>query len=667
MFNPPIQAEKPLWSPDRQDIEKTALYAFIQSVARKKNIVFENYAEFYDWSIQAPELFWECFAEYSGILLDKPPIDILQKHTDFKKNRWFVGARFNFAAHLLKKGRDNDTAIIFRGEQGQRRTIHFLALRQAVSQLAWFFKNQGIQTGDRIVGVLPNIPEAMIAMLGTTAIGAIWSACSPDFGVSALLDRFSQISPRVLLISDGYFYKNQIFDLSQKREELIQGLPSVECVIVVPFVSAVPEIQPFHRIHPQAFKWEAVVNTQGAQAIAEIPFVSMDFNDPVYILFSSGTTGKPKCIVHGGGGIALEHLKEHCLHTDLKAGDILFYFTTVSWMMWHWQISALALGVTLLIYDGSPHWPKIDHLIDLIDEEGITVFGTSAKYIATLQQSGLCPIQTHALKALRAILSTGSVLLPEYFDWVYTAWKKKVMLCSISGGTDIVGCFALGNPLLPVYRGQLQCRSLGLSVAFYDDQGRCLEAPNYGRGELVCRAPFPSMPVGFWNDETGERFEAAYFRRFVGVWAQGDYGELCSSGGVVLYGRSDAVLNPGGVRIGTAEIYRALQRIVEIQDAVVVGQRWAQDERIILFVVLKAGLALDESWVSKIKKWIRDQSTPRHVPAVILQVPDVPRTANGKLAEVSVRQVIHHEPVANKSALVDPAVLTYFENRVELG
>jgi acetoacetyl-CoA synthetase len=569
--------------------------------------------------------------------------------------RWFPQARLNFAENLLRR-RDADTAIVFWGENKVRRRLTFAEVYDQVSQLAQALRAMGVTPGDRVAGFLPNMPEAPIGMLAASSIGAIWSSCSPDFGVQGVLDRFGQIQPKVLLCVDGYYYAGKTIDTLGRIEEIARQLPALEKVVVVPYIAAEPQIGSI----PKAAH---LADFLAPFRPRDMAFERLPFDHPLAILYSSGTTGVPKCIVHGAGGTLLQHLKEHQLHTDLKRGDRLFYFTTCGWMMWNWLVSGLASGATLLLYDGSPFYPDASVLFDLADAEGMNVFGTSAKYIDALSKLDWRPQQTHRLADLRTMTSTGSPLSPESFEYVYASVKGDLLLSSISGGTDIVSCFVLGSPWLPVWKGEIQCRGFGLKVEVYDDEGK----PVVGqKGELVCSAPFPSMPVGFWNDPDGAKYHDAYFAKFPGVWCHGDYMEITPRGSAIIYGRSDAVLNPGGVRIGTAEIYRQVEQLPEVVESLVIGQDWERDVRVVLFVRLREGVALDEALVKKIKLQIRNNTTPRHVPAKIIQVADIPRTKSGKIVELAVRNVVHGRPVKNREALANPEALDLFRGLPDL-
>ncbi|RLA25887.1 MAG: acetoacetate--CoA ligase, partial [Gammaproteobacteria bacterium] len=608
-----------MWSPDKVRCAATNMQRFQLGVAAKTGLTFTDYDALHRWSIENPAIFWAEIAAFCEVQFDVECTDVLIHTKQMADTRWFVGAQLNFAANLLKF-RDARPAIIFRDETGRRAELSYAQLYRQVAELADGLRQAGIVAGDRVAGFVPNCPEAVIAMLATTSLGAIWSSCSPDFGVSGVLDRFNQIRPRVLFATDGYCYGGKRIDCMPVVTKLAQGIDGLEHVVVFPFLTDTPNLNNvLHATH-----WSAFTGT--AQ---EIEFASLPFDHPVYIMYSSGTTGKPKCIIHGAGGALLQHLKEHQLHSDLGRDDRFFFFTTCGWMMWNWLISGLATGATIVLYDGSPFEPDPGALWRLADEEGITLFGTGAKYLASLEKSGFSPREQCSLDALQTIQSTGSPLAPISFDFVYNSIKPDVALQSIAGGTDLLGCFVLGNPLGAVYRGELQCHGLGMAVAIVDAAGN--ELPVGEKGELVCTQPFPSMPVGFWNDSTGEKYHAAYFERFANVWAHGDYAALTEHGGLVIYGRSDATLNPGGVRIGTAEIYRQVEKIDEVLDCVAVGQSWQDDVRIILFIVLRDGVESNQLLHDRIRKIIRDNASPRHVPAKICVVADIPRTRSGKV------------------------------------
>jgi acetoacetyl-CoA synthetase len=646
--------EQPLWQPSPERIAQTNLTAFIGFVRERYGVEIGDYAALYRWSIENPERFWQTVWSWGGVIGTPGDTVVIDKDR-MPGAKWFPEARLNFAENLLRR-RDDDVALVFWGEDRVKTSVTYRALYDQVSQLAQALRNAGVLAGDRVAGYLPNMPAAVIAMLATTSLGAIWSSCSPDFGVRGVLDRFGQIEPKVLIAADGYYYAGKTIDVLPRIREVLDRLPTVQKTVIVPYTQERP----------------AITDLTGAVMLADfsrafeprdIEFERLPFDHPLYIMFSSGTTGVPKCIVHGAGGTLLQHIKEHRLHTDVKRDDRVFYFTTCGWMMWNWLVSALASEATVLLYDGSPFAADGHILFDYAQAESIDVFGTSAKFIDAAAKLGLEPVKTHDLASVKTVLSTGSPLAPEGFDYVYRSIKRDVQLASISGGTDIISCFALGNPTGPVWRGELQCRGLGLSVDVYDDAGRAVRGQ---KGELVCTAPFPSMPVRFWNDVDGSRYRAAYFERFPGVWCHGDYIELTVHDGLVIYGRSDAVLNPGGVRIGTAEIYRQVERLDEVAESLAIGQDWSNDVRVVLFVRLREGLTLDDALVEKIRKQIRDNTTPRHVPAKVVQVTDIPRTKSGKIVELAVRNVVHSLPVKNLEALANPEALELFRNRSEL-
>ena len=606
---------QPLWQPSQEQIEATNISRFIRFVNQAHPIELNSYQALYDWSVAEKENFWNSLWKFADVRAQTKGQQTLQNPTQMPGARWFPEAKLNFAENLLRR-QDKGTAIVFRGEDQVKSSLTHADLYQKVAKLAAALKVMGIQKGDRVAAYLPNMPETIVAMLATTSIGAIWSSCSPDFGIQGVLDRFGQIEPKLLIAVDGYFYNGKQHDSLAKIQAILEKLPSVKHTLIVPYINTDPDLTRIS--HGENF------NTLiAAQDATEIDFAQLPFDHPLYIMFSSGTTGAPKCIVHGAGGTLLQHLKEHLLHTDVKADSRLFYFTTCGWMMWNWLVSGLAAGATLMLYDGSPFYPDGKVLFDYIDEENIEIFGTSAKYIDAVHKANLEPINSHQLNRLRTILSTGSPLAPESFDFVYDKIKAEVCLSSISGGTDIVSCFALGNPSLPVYRGELQCRGLGMQVEVYNDAGEPVRGE---KGELVCAAPFPSMPIGFWNDPDGEKYHQAYFAKYPNIWHHGDYVALTEHDGLMIYGRSDAVLNPGGVRIGTAEIYRQAEKIDAVIESIAIGQNWKDDVRVVLFVRLREGMQLNEQLIKDIKQQIRSGATPRHVPAKIVQVADIPRT-----------------------------------------
>ena len=646
---------RPMWEPSAERIAQANLTAFMREVRERRGVDARDYRELHAWSILEPEQFWSDVWSYTGVIGDRASDTVLLHADRMPGAKWFPDAHLNFAENLLRR-RDDAIAIVFRGEDRAYSTLTYSDLYDQVSRLAQALRSEGVVAGDRVAGYLPNMPEAVVAMLAAASLGAVWSSCSPDFGVQGVLDRFGQIEPKVLFAADGYHYGGKTIDLVPRLREIVDRLPSVERVIVVPYIRAQSDVSDVR----------AAVLLDGCTHgfdPAPIEFTRLPFDHPLYIMYSSGTTGVPKCIVHGAGGTLLQHLKEHRLHTDLKSDDRLFYFTTCGWMMWNWLVSGLASQATIVLYDGSPFAGDGRILFDYAQDERITVFGTSAKFIDACAKLGLKPATTHDLSAMKTVLSTGSPLVPEGFDYVYSAVKHDVQLASISGGTDIISCFALGNPIAPVWRGELQCRGLGMAVDVYDDDGRRVRGE---KGELVCRQPFPSMPVGFWNDDSGKKYRAAYFARFPGVWWHGDYVELTDHDGLVIYGRSDAVLNPGGVRIGTAEIYRQVERLDEVVESLAIGQDWQSDVRVVLFVRLREGLTLDEALADRIRRQIRENTTPRHVPARIVQVTDIPRTKSGKIVELAVRDVVHGRPVKNVEALANREALDQFRDRPEL-
>ncbi len=651
--------DTPLWQPSRERIARANLTAFMRHARRRWGASVSDFSSLYQWSVAEPEQFWQSIWSFCKVIGTRGNGPVLIDGDRMPGAKWFPEARLNFAENLLRRG-DRAAALVFWGEDRLRSRVTYRELYAEVSRLSQALRAAGVKPGDRVAGYLPNLPGTVIAMLAAASLGATWSSCSPDFGVQGVVDRFGQIEPRILFAADGYFYNGKVVDVLPRLGEIMAQLPSVEKLIIIPYSRGRPDISGL----PRALDVHEFMAPYRPRRIA---FERLPFNHPLYILYSSGTTGVPKCIVHGAGGTLLQHLKEHQLHVDLKRGDRLFYFTTCGWMMWNWLVSGLASGATLLLYDGSPLIAGGRILFDLAERETMNVFGTSAKYIDGVAKLGLKPRETHRLGPLRTLLSTGSPLVPESFDYVYRDLKADLHLASISGGTDLISCFALGNPIGPVWRGELQCRGLGMRVDVFDDDGRPLRGE---KGELVCAAPFPSMPVGFWNDPDGAKYRAAYFEKFPGIWCHGDYVELTAHDGLIIYGRSDAVLNPGGVRIGTAEIYRQVEQLDEIMESLVVGQEWPpaqpSDVRVVLFVRLREGLVLDDALVEKIRQRIRSNATPRHVPAKIVQVDDIPRTKSGKIVELAVRNVVHGWPVKNLEALANPEALACFRERPEL-
>ena len=646
---------KPIWEPGTDRIERANMNRFMRFV--RENVGNEDirrYAPLYDFSVRHPEKFWPLVWEFCGIRASGEFTPVLLDGDKMPGARWFPNVRLNFAQNLLRH-KDDRAAIVFRNEWGHQRELSYVELHAEVGRIAHALKALGVGVGDRVAGFMPNIPETVIAMLATTSLGATWSSCSPDFGIDGVVDRFGQIAPKVLFSADAYGYGGKRFDCLAKVRSVLEKIPSVEKVVVVPYSGDALALEGLR----DAVSWPDFAGSDDHA----LQFEMLPFDHPLYIMYSSGTTGVPKCIVHGAGGTLIQHLKELVLHTDLKREDRLFYYTTCGWMMWNWFVSGLAVGATLVVYDGSPSHPDGNALWDLADEVGISVFGTSAKWISATEKAGVKPRETHKLLQLKTILSTGSPLAPESYDYVYRDVKERVLLASISGGTDIISCFALGNPLLPVYRGELQCRGLGMKVEILDDAGQSVWEE---KGELACTAPFPSMPVFFWNDPDGAKYQKAYFSRIPNVWCHGDHALLTNHEGVVIYGRSDATLNPGGVRIGTAEIYRQVEQIDEILESIAVGQHWQGDERVILFVRLRDGAALDDALRERIKKRIRDNTTPRHVPAKIIQIADIPRTISGKITEIAVRDTINGLPVKNTDALANPQALALYRGIPEL-
>lgn len=644
---------EPLWTPTADRIAASRITAFTDSLSKKYCQRFPDYWSLWRWSIANKEVFWRELWDFCGIVGDKGERTLVDGHL-MPGAAWFPDAQVNFAENLLRK-RGDDDALVFWNEQGDRRRLSFDELHDSVARMQQALRSAGVVTGDRIASILPNIPEAAIAMLGTASLGAVWSSSSPDFGVQGVLDRFTQIAPKVLFAVNGYFYNGKVVDTRDKVREIAARLPSVELVVWAEYVADLPVAA-----DPTVFAlWSDFIDTPASG----IAFPRFPFNHPLVVVYSSGTTGLPKCMVHGVGGTLLQHVKEHVLHSDVHDGDRVFYFSTTGWVMWNWLISGLATGATCLLYDGSPFAERGRILWDFAEAENCTLFGTSAKYIDACKKAGVVPRRTHQLSALRSLLTTGSPLLPESFDYVYQCVKQDVHLASISGGTDIMACFALGNPTLPVYRGELQCRGLGMATDVFDDHAQSLRGE---MGELVCTQTFPSMPLYFMNDPDGSRYHASYFERYPGLWCHGDWCQITEHDGMVIVGRSDATLNPGGVRIGTAEIYRQVETLDEVIESIVIGQLFQGDARVVLFVKLADGIVLDADLIERIKQRIRDNTTPRHVPAKIVQVPDIPRTKSNKIVELAVRDIVHGRNVKNIEALANPEALEHFRNRVEL-
>lgn len=633
---------KPLWQPSNARIEASNLDRFIRCCGQ------ENFKALYNWSLDHPNEFWREIWKQCGVIASKQFDLVVDDPRKMPGAKWFSGSQLNFAENLLRKN-DHSCALSFWGEDQVRRKITHFELKQKVAAFAQELKALGVVSGDRIAAVVPNAPESIIAMLASASIGAIWSSCSPDFGVSGILDRFEQISPKVLICSDGYFHKTKWIDICEKIDQVASKLPSLISIYVYPYGDQ------FRNQPTTAKSFNQAISSNHAV----LDFTQLPFAHPLYIMFSSGTTGKPKCIVHSAGGTLIEHLKELMLHCDLQPHDRFFYQTTCGWMMWNYMVSGLACQAQLVLYDGSPLERDGSILWDMLDQEEISIFGTNAKYLALIEKQGIRPKITHKLENLKTILSTGSPLLAESFEYVYRDIKSDVMLASIAGGTDIIGCFALGSPLLPVYCNELQTRSLGMAVKVFNSSGE--EVTNQ-KGELVCSNAFPSMPLGFWNDPEGKKYRAAYFEHFPGVWYHGDYVELTQHEGMIFYGRSDATLNPGGIRIGTAEIYRQVDSFDQIEESLAIGQDWHGDVRLILFVKMRPGMELDKKLEEQLCRQLRIEASPHHVPKKIIAVPDIPRTRSGKIVELAVRDVIHGRKVKNIEALANPESLDFFRN-----
>ena len=646
--------KKLLWSPS--EIENSQAWKFMQEVNQKHNLKLKNFHELYEWSCQSSEHFWDFFLDFSSIIVDKGSSNILKNGANLLESEWFPDAKLNFAENLLSR-RDDSDAVIFWGEDLYKTSLTYNELYAQVANLSIWLRGMGVKKGDRIAGFLPNMPEAIVSMLATSSLGAIWTSCSPDFGVQSVLDRFGQVEPKVFICVDTYLYNGKVFNCLEKNQSIILKLPSIERTILVRYV----DDKPINITLKNSTNFDDIVNTDESP---DLIFERFKFNDPLYILFSSGTTGVPKCIVHGVGGTLIQHKKEHNLHCDIKEGERVFYFSTCGWMMWNWLISGLASGATLMLYDGSPVLKNNENILfDYADQEKFNIMGISAKFLDTCRKLELNPMNSHNLSSLRMMLSTGSVLNSDCFDYVYEKIKSSVCLSSISGGTDIVSCFVLGSNILPVYRGELQTRGLGMSVEVWDDLG----SPVNGRkGELVCTKTFPSKPVMFWDDKAMKKYSNSYFKRYPNIWHHGDYVKLLDNGGMVFYGRSDTTLNRGGVRIGTAEIYRQVEVLEEVFESIVVEQNWDDDSRIILFVRLKEAIQLTDDLKEKIAKQIRENTSPRHVPDLIIQVSDIPRTKSGKIVEIAVQKAIHGLPIENKSALENPQVLDEYHHHKEL-
>jgi acetoacetyl-CoA synthetase len=643
-----------LWQPSEERKRQTNMYAFLEYVNQRQNKSFTTYNDLYQWSIAESPAFWAALWDYAEVIHSQPYDAVVDDVHKMPGARWFEGAKLNFAENLLRY-RDDRVALSFRGEGLPTVSMTYAQLYDQVARLASSLREMGLKSGDRVAGFMPNMSETVVAMLAATSIGAIWSSCSPDFGIKGVLDRFGQIEPRVLFTANGYSYNGKQFDSLGRIAEILKELPSIEKVIVVPYTAEAPD--------PGRVPNGVLFDDFLAAQPTELEFEQVPANHPLYIMYSSGTTGVPKCIVHGVVGTLLQHLKELKLHTDVKREDTIFYFTTCGWMMWNWLVSSLALGARVLLFDGNPFYPDASAMWQMAEEEQISIFGTSASYLAALEKAGVKPGESFDLTPLKAVLSTGSPLSVESFQFVYRDIKEDLCLSSISGGTDIISCFALGNPMGPVYAGELQVRGLGMKVEAYDEEGKAVTGE---QGELVCTLAAPSMPIYFWNDPDQQKYHDAYFDVYPGVWRHGDWIEITEHGGVIIYGRSDATLKPSGVRIGTAEIYRQVELIPEVLDSLVVGQDWSNDVRIILFVRLREGIELSDELVKRIKTTIRQNATPRHVPAKIIAVDDIPYTISGKKVELAVRKVIHGQEVKNKDALANPESLDLYLDLPEL-
>lgn len=647
--------EKPLWQPSAARIQNANITRFMAEIAKRYGVSLADYGALHRWSIEEREKFWDLLWDFCGVIGEKGG-RISVDGDKMPGARFFPDGKINMAENLLRR-RDGGDALVFWGEDKVRRRMSHAELYDAVSKLAQALKEDGVKAGDRIGGFLPNLPETLIAMLAVTSLGAVWSSCSPDFGVKGVIDRFGQIEPKILFVADGYFYNGKQHDSLERAAGIVAELPKLERVIVIPYTRDNPSLSGFDQ------RARAYRDYVAPYQVKDIAFTRMPFNAPLYIMYSSGTTGVPKCIVHGIGGTLLKHLDEEVLQGDIKPNDRVFYFTTCGWMMWNWLMTNLACGATLLLFDGAPTYPSANIIFDYADAEKMTHLGTSAKFIDSIAKMEFSPKKTHRLDTVRTIFSTGSPLAPQGFDYIYEHVKSDVCLTSMSGGTDLIGSFVGGNPIGPVWRGEIQALLLGMAVAAFDDDGK----PVIGeKGELVCTKPFPSMPIGFWNDPGDKKYFEAYFAAYPNIWCHGDYIEITKHGGTIIYGRSDAVLNPGGVRIGTAEIYRQVEQLSEVVESLVVGQDWQNDVRVVLFVRLRAGVTLDQALIDKIRKQIRDNTTPRHVPAKVIAVADIPRTISGKIVELAVRNIIHGRPVKNQDALANPDALKLFSNLPEL-
>lgn len=641
----------PLWTPSQDQIDGANITAFKKQVEQDWNVELADSEALWEFSVTELEKFWTSIWDYTGLVSETRGDRVLADGDKMPGAKWFPDARLSFAENCLRR-RDDGEAMVFIGEQQVVRRLSFKEVYEQVSVTQQLLRGLGVGKGDRVAGYLPNMPETIICMLAVNSLGAIWSSCSPDFGQQGVLDRFGQIEPKVLFCTDGYWYNGKRHDVREKTSSITAELPTLTKTVLLPYGDQDADVGPLQN---------AVTFIDATRDIAptDVTFAQLPFDHPLYIMFSSGTTGAPKCIIHSQGGTLLKHASEQPLHCDIRKDDRVFFFTTCGWMMWNWLATNIAWGATLLLYDGSPFYPSGEALFTLADTERMTLFGTSAKFIDALNKAELRPVDTHDLSSVRMLCSTGSTLVPEGFDYVYDAVKPDVHLVSFSGGTDIMGCFCGGDMTRPVWRGEIQARILGMDVQVYDDDANPMRGQ---KGELVCAKPFPSVPLGFLNDEGDKRFHEAYFDMFPNVWTHGDYVSLTEHNGIVIFGRSDATLNPGGVRIGTAEIYRQVEKLDEIQESIVIGQDWDNDVRVVLFVILKDGITLDDDLTARIKKQIRDNCTPRHVPAKVIPIADIPRTKSGKITELAVRDIVHGRGVKNKEALANPEALKLFED-----
>ncbi|WP_061245038.1 acetoacetate--CoA ligase [Leptospira noguchii] len=653
-----------LWAPSSDRIESSNLVRYFKFLKEKKNLSLSTFEDLRVWSVNEIGLFWESIWEFSEVVFSQKYDLVYRNGSNFTDSKFFPGAKLNFAENLLRRT-DSFPALVYRGEDGSRREVSYAELRSYVGAVAKDLKKRGVVPGDRVVGLMPNVPEAVISMLAATSIGAIWSSCSPDFGVKGVLDRFGQIEPKILFTTDLYSFKGKDLSLAENLNQILESIPSIEAVIVSDYKNGIlhfknrtetvlPKDYPQKNIH---FFETILIENEGSQ----LEFYQTSFDHPIYIMYSSGTTGLPKCMVQGVG-VFINHWKELALHCDLKPGERIFYYTTCGWMMWNWLVSSLSIGATLVLFDGNPFFPTEEILFQIVSQEKINVFGVGAKYILTLEKSKFQPKDLD-LSSIRTVLSTGSPLTTSGFKYVYQNWKKDLQLSSISGGTDLNGCFALGNPILPVYEGEIQCRGLGMDVEIWNESAKSVIEQ---KGELVCKQPFPSMPLYFWKDPEGKKYKSAYFESYPSVWCHGDFAELKKNGGLVVYGRSDATLNPGGVRIGTSDIYGLIETFPEIADSVIIGQDWKEDVRIVLFLKMIPGKKLEDSLVQTLKREIKEKISPRHVPSKILEVADIPYTINMKKVEIAVKKTVQGEPVTNKEALSNPDSLEYYKNILEL-